>query len=76
MTKPTVLSPWYVVIRKDCSDLQYFTSAESETDDVMSYDAEDAMVFLNLRSASRAALAVGGWVRVLTTEEEMREFRP
>lgn len=74
MSKPTVLSPWYVVQRmdKDCF-IEYYQSQE-EDDNAFTKTKKQALLFASLGSAARVAEAEVAEVRVLTTAEEAKEF--
>jgi len=75
---PTVLSPWYVVQRLmgPMFSPQYYRAVESEDTPALTNEAHEAMLVMSLSTAVRLARSVGGEVRVLTSKEELAEFRP
>ena len=78
MSYPTILSPWYVV-QKIRPTIQYYRNAtveDMQSVHVWADSEKDAMVFTSLQSAARVAKATAGEVRVLTSREDLEEFRP
>lgn len=78
MSYPTVLAPWYVVQQMRTLGmagemLYYRTDEEGKT--VWTDNPHEAMLFMSLHSAARVAGATAGHVRVLTTKDDLAEFR-
>ena len=78
MSKPTLLSPWYVVMRyRSLSHLgqtEWYTSAE-ESEEVWDENRKKAMLFNSLHSAHRVARAEGAYVIVVASEDDYKEYR-
>lgn len=85
-TAPTVLSPWFVVMRGgDGSAIEYYASEyERGKDEKILWTAnpKQAMIFSSLHSAVRIATALTdpeeklfAWVRVLSNREDYSIFR-
>lgn len=87
MSFPTVLSPWYVVQRhrpidvdpEGCVIPEFYSEVDGGPVGVNNFWTEHqkyAMLFMSLHSAVRVARAADAEVRVLTSKEEVDEFRP
>lgn len=76
MSQPTVLNPWYVVQRQDrYKRMTYYVSAEGpEEQGTFSLTKIHAMLFTNLQSAARVAMAEDAEVRVLMCVNDYNEF--
>lgn len=85
MSKPTVLSPWFVVVRMELGDTaddvltsmyqcKWYTAPEDE-DDVFVGDRKRAMLFNSIHSAHRIARASNGYVVAVVDEEDLKEYR-
>lgn len=82
MSKPTPLSPWFVVMKIADGDrqvdtgefFQWYTEADGEQG--WSLDRTRARLFNSLGTAYKVALASGAYVIALATEEALKEFRP
>lgn len=74
---PTVLSPWYVVqkLMGPMFSPQFYRVEEDGTP-ALTNNSHEAMLFMSLQSAVRVAKGVAGEIRVLTTKDELAEFRP
>jgi hypothetical protein len=80
---PTVLAPWYVVqrfrddgsISGDYLPPEYYRTDEAG-EGIWTDKKKDAMLFMSLQAAARVARSTVAEVRVLTTKEELEEFRP
>ncbi len=79
MSKPTVLSPWFVVTKLEyhasepCRQTWWTSQAEEE--DSWTDDRKFAMLFNSLHSAHRVARAGGGYVVAVVDEEDWKEYR-
>lgn len=83
-TKPTVLSPWYVVQRLDPNYphydgdteplTEYFKHIEETTSNPWTTDRKQALLFSSLQSAARVAQAEVAEIRVLVSEEDAHDF--
>lgn len=75
---PTVLSPWYIVQKLigPMFSPQYYRAVETEETPALTNNAHEAMLVMSLPTAVRLARSVGGEVRVLTSKDELAEFRP
>ena len=82
MSKPTVLSPWYVVVRNrddgsisgDYRPPEYYVSQQN-AEEPWSTDSKQAMLFTSLHSANRVAKGAGAEVRVVVDEEDLKAYR-
>lgn len=78
MNKPTLLSPWFVVMRYRSlamlGQTEWYTSAE-DAEEVWSEDRKQAMLFNSIHSAHRVARAEGAYAIVVATEEDLKEYR-
>lgn len=74
---PTVLSPWYIVQRLmgPMFSPQYYRASDDDAP-ALTNNAHEAMLMHSLQTAVRVARAIGGEVRVLTSKDELAEFRP
>lgn len=83
MSKPTILSPWFAVLRYesdgtvsgDYKSPQWYMDAEAE-DEQWTTDESKARLFNSIHSATRVARAGGGYAIVIADEEALKEFRP
>lgn len=77
MTYPTLLSPWYVVVRTRYLDEGYeYWTTDGEGKDSWSSYPKQAMLFMSLLAAARVATADGiAEVRVIYSKESLEEFR-
>jgi len=83
MSKPTLLSPWFAVVRirndgtvsGDFLPAEWYRDAEDEGDQWTPYTA-DARLFNSIHSAFRIARAGGGYAVVIADAEALKEFRP
>lgn len=80
MSRPTVLGPWFVVqqlyypiLESDNPYIVYYTAMEDGTT-TFDKDKKRTLLFMSLGSAARVAQAETAEVRVLTTQEEAKEF--
>ena len=72
MNGPTVFAPWFVVQKLKRGELVYFYSVDSG--DPFTSKKAEAMLFTNLHSASRVALAEVAEVRALFSDDDAKEF--
>lgn len=83
MSKPTILSPWFAVVRMeddgtvsgDWKPPQWYREAEQE-EEQWTTDETEARLFNSIHSATRVARAAGGYAIVIADEEALKEFRP
>lgn len=80
MNMPTVLSPWYVVQKFVCEEdagtpvgIWYYSAAE-DGNTLFVPDPKRAMMIQSLHTAVHIARAEGAEIRVLTCEDDAREF--
>lgn len=86
MSVPTILAPWFIVYRVNNKgttldapqyEVQWYMSPQTEAaEKVWTTDQQKAMLITSLQSAARIAKTVAGEVRVLTSRDELLEFRP
>lgn len=83
-TFPTLLAPWYVVQRLKLNynpesggsyEQEYYRENE-DGGPMWSTATKNARLFMSLPSAARVARATAAEVRVLTSKEDLDEFRP
>lgn len=78
VSKPTLLSPWFVVTRfRTLSHLgqqEWFTSSE-DAEEIWSEDPKKAMLFNSIHSAHRVARAEGAYAVVVANEDDYKEYR-
>lgn len=87
MSKPTILSPWFVVMVPvhgcdskgnaidDITRVTWFTEAEGD-ETQLTDDRTQARLFNSIHSATRVARAAGGYCVVVADEEALKEYRP
>jgi hypothetical protein len=77
---PTVLGPWFVVVRETTYDddvilgQEFYTAIDGGASKTFQTDPKIAMLFMSLHAAARVAAAEVAWVRVLTSKEDAEEF--
>lgn len=77
MSYPTVQSPWYVVysLKNNGKELFYRSPVdEEESKEIFTPTRALAMMFMSLHVAAKVARATGAQIRVLTSEDEAKEF--
>jgi hypothetical protein len=83
MNKPTLLSPWFVVVKyeedvtedsKYCLLPEWYIAQEGDNP-TWSFDRKQAMLFNSIHSAHRVALAEGAYVIVVADEKDLKEYR-
>jgi hypothetical protein len=83
---PTILSPWFVVIRYDnvyaensngqqIAWIPQWYTAQNGDEPPWSKDRKHAMIFNSLHSAHRVAQGCGGYVVAVCDEEDHAEYR-
>jgi hypothetical protein len=83
MSKPTILSPWFVVVRieddgtvsGDYLPPKWYTESEGD-EEQFTTDETKARLFDSIHSAARVARATAGYAVVVADEEALKEFRP
>lgn len=83
MSKPSVLSPWFVVMKieddgtisGDYKAPSFYTEVE-EGEEMWDTDPSKARLFNSIHSASRVARAGGAYCVAVTDEDGLKEFRP
>ena len=80
MSGPTILSPWYIVVRPSVRTetegmFLFYTSQDESAENVWSSDRKKSMLFNSLRSAHRVARAEGAYVVVVVDETDLKEYR-
>ena len=80
MSKPTILSPWFVVTKfeyyasEPCKQ-EWYTEA-AEEDGQWTDNRTQARLFNSIHSATRVARAAGAYAVVVPDEEALHEYRP
>jgi hypothetical protein len=79
MSKPTLLSPWFVVVRRGdgltTPLFEWYKDGEDEGEQ-WTADESQARLFNSIHSAHRVARAGGGYAVLVADEEALKEFRP
>jgi hypothetical protein len=82
VSKPTILSPWFVVMRLTAGDRQVDTGeffewymSQDEDEEPWTTDRMRARLFSSVHDAHRVARASGGYVVALCDGEDLSEYR-
>lgn len=83
MSRPTILSPWFVVMRirddgsvsGDYLPPEWYREAE-EGEEQFTADESQARLFNSIHSATRVARATGAYCVVVPDEEALKQYRP